>query len=200
MTEFKEILSKYLPSASLEPIIEFIVSNNVQLIITGKRKTKTGDYKPPQRNINFHRITVNYNLNSYEFLITLLHEFAHLLTWNSYKNKVLPHGKEWLENYYKLLNSEQYKEIFPKEISKVFEQIYEHPHITRTEISRILKKYDLESNLSLVEDLEFNICFETEDGRKFKKLEKLKKRYKCYCISDKKYYVFSPLAKVKPCA
>ena len=46
---------------------------------------------------NNHRISVNGNLNKYSFLITLIHELAHLLTFTQYKNRVDPHGRNGRE-------------------------------------------------------------------------------------------------------
>jgi SprT protein len=46
------------------------------------RSSKLGDYRPPQRGLP-HRISVNHNLNQHEFLITLIHEMAHLLCWEN---------------------------------------------------------------------------------------------------------------------
>ncbi|HAD34265.1 MAG TPA: hypothetical protein DCF44_07170 [Chitinophagaceae bacterium] len=40
-------------------------------------------------------MSVNGNLNSYHFLITLLHEIAHMLVWEQFRNRVKPHGLEW---------------------------------------------------------------------------------------------------------
>ena len=53
-----------------------------------------GDFKPLKKS-GWSQITINNNLNEYGFLITALHEFAHLLVYEKYKNKVHPQGSEW---------------------------------------------------------------------------------------------------------
>ena len=43
-----------------------------------------------------HRISVNENLNPYAFLITLLHEVAHMTTWEKHRlrmRRCRPHGR-----------------------------------------------------------------------------------------------------------
>ena len=55
------------------------------------RSSKYGDYRPPLKGSN-HLITINYDMNKYAFLITLVHEIAHLTNWNKHKDKVKPHG------------------------------------------------------------------------------------------------------------
>ena len=71
-----EILEKYIPQASVAPAFELIKTHNVHLKIVNERVTRHGDY----RNLpnGQHQITVNASLNKYRFLITLVHEIAHL--------------------------------------------------------------------------------------------------------------------------
>ena len=70
--------------------------------VTKKRQSVLGDYRHSAIGKN-HRISINGNLNKYEFLITLLHELAHLFTFEKFANKVEPHGKEWKHFYGSLL-------------------------------------------------------------------------------------------------
>ena len=61
---------------------------------TSERNSRYGDYTAPRNGQN-HLITVNHNLNKYAFLITLVHEVAHLVTYNNHRHRVSPHGGEW---------------------------------------------------------------------------------------------------------
>jgi hypothetical protein len=49
------------------------------------------------------RITVNVNLNPYNFLVTYLHEVAHLEVYRQYKRRQPPHGKAWKTHFRLLL-------------------------------------------------------------------------------------------------
>ena len=53
--------------------------------------------------MGYTKITVNGDLNPYSFLITTIHEFAHLVTFEEYQGRVKPHGKEWQLTYSKML-------------------------------------------------------------------------------------------------
>src|SRR5581483_8065026 len=66
----------------------------VMIKLTRGRLTKLGDYRAPLENEE-HVITVNGDLNQYSFLITLLHELAHLTCFLKHRNKVAPHGPQW---------------------------------------------------------------------------------------------------------
>ena len=75
----KEILARYIPERALEPAFQLIVKCNVHLKIVNERVTRHGVYRktPDGR----HQITVNSSLNKYRFLITLIHEIAHLVAF-----------------------------------------------------------------------------------------------------------------------
>ena len=197
MTELKEILAKYIPENALNQVVDLITANNVQLNITRNRRTKLGDYRPPQNGYLFHRISINYNLNEYEFMITLIHEFAHLFVWNKHKNKVDPHGKEFKTTYYSLLNQFVALNIFPDDVKAAIQKFEVSPENAKLEMGRALQKYSQSNqNMLFVEEVPLNTNFKTPDGRTFQKLEKLRKRYKCLCLNDKRKYLFHPLAKV----
>ena len=71
-------LNTYLPEGAFEPVVQLINHYKVHLTVTRERKSVLGDYRHAVLGAN-HKITVNGNLNKYEFLITLLHELEHLL-------------------------------------------------------------------------------------------------------------------------
>src|SRR5687767_3970324 len=96
------LLEKYLPLAAAPIIARWIDYFQCEFKVSRTRNTKYGDYRPPFKNEG-HRISVNYNLNSYAFLVTTVHEFAHLLTWNEHKRKAKPHGLEWKNNFKKMM-------------------------------------------------------------------------------------------------
>lgn len=196
MNELNIILCKYLPDSAVESIEKMILANNVQINITKARRTKLGDFRPPQKGVTYHRISINYNLNKYDFLITLLHEFAHLFVWNQFKNKVEPHGKEWNQKYLELLKEFNTSQNFPDDISLIFNKLEKYPQLGKTELVRVLRKYDENQDYHLIEEIPFKVNFNTFDGRSFQKIEKLKKRFKCICLNDKRNYLFHPLTRV----
>ncbi|MEO7767361.1 MAG: SprT-like domain-containing protein, partial [Ferruginibacter sp.] len=95
-------LKQYLPVGSFDEVSQYLQQYQVQLTITRERKSVLGDYRNSFADKN-HRISVNGNLNPYAFLITLLHELAHLFTYERFGNKVMAHGQEWKNEYSKVL-------------------------------------------------------------------------------------------------
>ena len=49
-----------------------------------------------------------------------------------------------------------------------------------------------------LEDLADGSVFITSNGKRYKKIEKIRKRYKCLRLDDKRLYLFSPVALVTP--
>ena len=85
------VLAKYIHEDAAKIIAQWIVDTKCRFRITKSRSSKFGDYRPPY-GFAGHRISVNHDLNPYAFLITTVHEFAHLKTWNEHKHLVKPHG------------------------------------------------------------------------------------------------------------
>lgn len=84
----------YIPLHTRPYLLGLIHRESVVISLSKERNGKWGDFRPSQGK-EPHRITINENLNTWEFFLTLVHEIAHLKTWNIYKHKASPHGKEW---------------------------------------------------------------------------------------------------------
>ena len=193
-------LQNYLPPATGDPVMVYLQQHNVHLTIAKERASILGDYRHRTNHAN-HRISVNGNLNKYAFLITLLHELAHLLTFEQYGNKVQSHGKEWKMIFGQLLAQFVEHKIFPPDIEKEILLSLKSPAASSCAedgLLRVLRKYDEgNSNQQLVEEVELNKLFRTKDGRIFRRGEQLRKRFKCQEVKTGKLYLFSPVYPVE---
>jgi len=194
-------LAHYLPQGSFENVAYFLHQYRVHLTVTKERKSVLGDYRNAAHGKN-HRITVNGNLNKYAFLITLLHELAHLLTFEQYGHRVNAHGKEWKKLYGFLLADFISKKIFPPDIEHELKHSLANPAASSCAeegLMRILRKYDERKNgVCFLEELPYGSLFKIKDGRIFQKGEKLRKRFKCSETHTNLVYLFSPIYEVKP--
>lgn len=192
-------LAAYLPEGTFDKVVEYLNHYKVHLTVAKERKSILGDYRNaiPGKN---HRITVNGNLNKYSFLITLIHELAHLLTYEKYGHKVMSHGKEWKQLYGSLLATFVQHNVFPADINVALRQSIDDPAASSCAeegLMRVLRKYDArKQNMHLVEELPADALFKTSDGRIFKKGEKLRKRYRCQEVKTGLVYLFSPIYEV----
>jgi len=194
-----DVLAQYMPVEAAPLIAKWIDYFQCEFKIAKTRSTKLGDYRHPYRDKG-HRISVNFNLNNYAFLVTTVHEFAHLLTYNEFKNKVKPHGLEWKNNFQKMMVPFFDLNIFPEDIHIAIDNYMSNPAASSCSdlhLSRALKKYDDNKAETLhLEQLLLNSTFKIKDGRKFIKGERIRKRYRCMCLDDKRLYLFNPLAEV----
>ena len=193
-------LQDYLPPGTYEAVLSYLRQYKVHLTVARERKSILGDYRHRTYQDN-HRISINGNLNTYSFLITLLHELAHLLTFEQFGNKVLAHGREWKVIYAKMLAQFLEHKIFPADIeAELFQSLQNPAASTCAEdgLLRVLRNYDSkESHHRLVEEIAKNGLFRLNDGRVFKKGEKLRKRYRCVEVRTGKVYLFSPVYEVE---
>src|SRR5690606_11878715 len=147
-----------------------------------------------------HRISVNGNLNPYAFLITLIHELAHLVTFEQYGNRVQAHGKEWKSIYRKLLEQFLGKSIFPPDVEAALHRsLHNLPASSCADepLVRVLRQHDHPDEKGvLVEELPEGALFEIEGGRVFRKGKKLRKRFQCKELATGKLYLFSGLYEV----
>ena len=194
-------LKAYLPEGAFEPVLALIHQYKLHLTVTKARKSVLGDYRHPKMGAN-HKISINGNLNQYEFLITLLHELGHLLCYEQYRNKVEAHGKEWKYLYGLLLADFIQRDIFPLDIKKSLKKTILSPAATangETALLLILRKYDVvkKEGMAFVAHLPDGAIFETEKGKRFQKIKKRRIRIECVELTTGHIYSFSGLTEVR---
>ena len=194
-------LKAYLPEGAFEPVLALIHQYKVHLTVTKARKSVLGDYRHPLMGAN-HKISVNGNLNQYEFLITLLHELGHLLCYEQYKNRVDAHGKEWKYLYGLLLADFIQRDIFPIDIKKSLKKTILNPAATangETALLLVLRKYDVvkKEGMAFIAHLPDGAFFETEKGKRFQKIKKRRIRIECVELATGHIYSFSGLTEVR---
>src|SRR6478736_8245717 len=87
------LLQKHIPPSSVDYCFQLWQQYRFRFVLRKGRITKVGDFT--YRTGQTPRITLNHDLNPYLFLVTYIHEVAHLYVHLKYGNKVDPHGEEW---------------------------------------------------------------------------------------------------------
>ncbi|EIJ39729.1 SprT-like domain-containing protein [Galbibacter orientalis] len=194
----REILSKYIPEMAVTPCLEMIKLNHVHLKIVNERVTRHGDYrKLPDGS---HQITVNANLNKYRFLITLVHEIAHLVAFTKYGRLIKPHGQEWKYTFQQLMLPFIRPEVFPSSLLPVLARHFKNPKAssdTDAYLSVALKEFDPQNNKNYIFELPIGSVFRIHNGKVFKRGNKRVKRYECVEVNTGRVYLFQPNAEVE---
>jgi SprT protein len=200
-TSIAEVLSKYIPSSAVPICTGWIVKFNIHLRITKNRASKFGDYRPA-RGSDGHIITVNHNLNQYSFLITFIHEVAHLICEKKHSRFVAPHGRQWKQEYAVLLKFFLSLKIFPSDIENALHHYVKDPaasSCTDENLLRALKKYDCSENekVTFLEELPHGSVFMLNSSKKiFVKGVLMRKRFQCFEHASRIEYRVSALAEV----
>tara|TARA_R110000787_G_scaffold8495_4_gene28693 strand:- start:16310 stop:16909 length:600 start_codon:yes stop_codon:yes gene_type:complete len=191
-------LEKYIPQASVASIFQLITTHNIYLKIVNERVTRHGDYRKMPN--GQHQITVNSNLNAYRFLITLIHEIAHLIAFKKYGRMIKPHGNEWKHTFQQLMLPYIRPEIFPNLLLPYLAIHFKNPKAssdTDAKLSLALKHYDAPNDKNYIFEIPLGGNFRLYNGKVFKRGKRLVKRYECLEIATGKIYLFNPNAEVE---
>ncbi len=196
--DLKENLSEYIPQAFVPYVHDLLCSTKVLFRIVPPRKTKLGDFRKPLNGKSIPQITVNNDLNPYAFLITTLHEIAHLHTYLRYGHSVKPHGKEWKYEFQQVLLPLISAQKFPETLKLCLKNT-----ITNTKASsfsdiplnRALREFDRDKKGCHLEKIELGKHF-TLNKKMFKKGKLRRTRYLCTEVSSGKAYLIHALAEV----
>jgi hypothetical protein len=193
-----EVLSKYIPEHAVAPIFELIKVNSVHLKIVNERVTRHGDYR--RHPDGFHQITVNASLNKYRFLITLIHEIAHLVAFEKYGRNIKPHGDEWKLTFQRLMVPFIRPEIFPSQLLPLLARHFRNPKAssdTDATLSLALKQFDPVNDKNYIFEIPYGSVFRIHNGKIFKKIALRTKRYECIEVNSGRIYLFNPNAEVE---
>jgi SprT protein len=195
------LLEQHLPPGTLHLLRPFVAGYRLVIKIKKARASKFGDYKPLKGKKWDHQITLNNDLNSYAFLITLLHELAHMYCQALYNGRAKPHGKLWKKHYASLLHYFMTLGVFPRDLQASLECHLHGPTASSCSDQNLfmaLKKYDKKNNsLVLVEHLSDGEHFRWRNGLIFRKAGKLRKRYRCLEVRSRRVWFFHPMAEVE---
>ena len=194
----KNVLATYLPENSVDAVFELIKTYHIHFKIVNGRVTRHGDYrKNPDGS---HQITVNATLNKYRFLMTTIHEIAHLVAFQKYGRFIKPHGLEWKQTFRLLMLPFINPLVFPAEVVPFVASHFKNPSAssdTDAILSMQLKKFDAPTNKVFVDELPLGTLFRIENGRVFKKGKLRVKLFECTDIKNNQVYLFKPNMQVE---
>ncbi len=192
-----EVFYQYFPAASVEYCFQMWNHNKFHFKINKKRQTRLGDYRynPATKH---HAITVNADLNPFSFLVTYLHEVAHLITQVKYGSKVDPHGKEWKNEFIAVAKPMLNTQVFPAFVLAALNKYFLNPKASSCsdhELQKALQWFDEGGDHLYLSDIQIGKLFEF-NKRKFQKEEIRRTRILCKELATGKKYLISKMAKV----
>ena len=192
---------KLLPAPAIVFAHQLLRGSECDLFITEPRKARLGCFA--RRRYKSPYIELNNDLTPYFMLIVFLHEWAHFMTWKEFGNRVSPHGKEWKQNFryllIKLRNSNRIPIILRDAIDAEADSLKGNIYSNHMLLNAI-KIVDKHAPQLVLHELPHNSHFKVVDrAETFRKKEKIRLRYKCYNLANKKWYTIyasTPVEKV----
>ena len=191
-------LKDFIPNAALDQVSKLLLHDNLVVKIKKERKTRHGDYRRLPN--GKHQITINSNLNSYRFLITLVHEIAHFEAYTTYGKFIKPHGSEWKSIFQHLMLPFIRPEVFPNDVLPLLAMHFKNPKASSDSdpvLSLKLKQYDPPNGKTFIFEVPEGSTFRLYNGKVFRKGPKRRTRFECTELASGRLYVFNPNAEVE---
>ena len=193
-----DVLNDFIPPAAFDQVKALLTHDNLVVKIKKERKTRHGDYRRlPGRK---HQITINSNLNPYQFLITLVHEIAHFEAYKSCGKQIKPHGLEWKSVFQHLMLPFLRPEVFPMDVLPLLASHFKNPKASSDSdpvLALKLKQFDAPNGKTFIFEVPEGATFRLDNGKTFRKGLKRRTRFECTELSTGRSYVFNPNAEVE---
>lgn len=196
-------LASLLPAPAVGYVDRLLDRDDIVVRLAQPRRTKLGDHRPPGRNADVHRISVNVDLNPYALLTTLVHEVAHAHAWELRRRRPRrPHGPEWQAAFGVLLRPLVTDDVLPPDVRAALEQSLTCPRAATCSDRRLLlalSRYDRpDVGRVFAETVAVGALFRIDDGTIFRAGPMLRTRRRCFeCRTGQEYRVHG-LARVEP--
>jgi len=183
-------LQLHIPAAAVEYCFNLWLKYRFAFKLRKSRITKVGDFT--FRTGQTPLITVNADLHPYSFLITYIHEVAHLETHTIFGHRVEAHGDQWKETFQELMIPVLNTAIFPEDLLMVLTRHMASPKASSfsdSELTAALRKFDKnQAAIVLLSQLPEGSIFGLH-GRWFKKGKPKRTRVMCREVNTKRDYL-----------
>lgn len=197
MKNVRSKLEGKVPEAAIEYCIKLWELYPFQFKVNRKRLSKLGDYRYDPR-AQSHTVTVNTDLNPYQFLITYIHEVAHRVVHKP-RSRQLPHGVQWKSKFQELMLPMLNPSVFPDDVLRVLAKHMKNPKASTAadpKLVKILAQYDVHTaSQPILESVIIGEEFFLRK-RKFRKLEVKRTRALCLDLANNKRYLISQIAEI----
>jgi len=195
----EQVFKRYFPLEVVDYCLDLWKKYAFKFIVSKKRNSKLGDYRH-HRILNTHIISVNSDLNKFSFMITYLHEVAHLTTQLKFKDSVSPHGKEWKNEFKILMMPMLEKRFLPSDVQHALVAYMNNPGASSCSDQNLLKtlhRYDknFDASVTYLEEVSLGTDFDF-NGRIFRKEAVRRTKALCLELKSQRRYLISLVAKV----
>lgn len=200
LAQLENSLKPFLPEGTAPLYCMQIAGiRGINFKLTRERLSKHGDYRShvhPWR----HQISINITLPPFHFLVTLLHETAHLMVHEHYKDHGEPHGPRWSRAFSGIIVPYMQPGVLPQKLAHALHNHVANGYATTTGDPLLLAIFrELDGTaLSVItlETIPTGSIFALK-GQLFRKGEKLRTFFKCHSLTHGKDYRVRATAEVE---
>lgn len=192
------LLEEHIPAPALPYCFQLWEKYSFDFGLRKKRISKVGAFtchrgKTP-------RITINHDSHPYLFLLTYVHEVAHLVVHQQHGFKLEAHGMEWKNSFRQLLSPVLNEKIFPADLLVILRRHMVDPRASSFSDSQLtvaLRQYDERQKfITLLSQIPEGSIFGLH-GRWFKKGQLRRTRVLCHELKTKRNYLIAADAPVE---
>lgn len=192
-------LERFVPENAVHYCFDLWCAHEFQFIIATDRATKLGDYRYLPAS-NSHTVTVNIGLNKFSFLITYIHEVAHMTATVRYGTRIKAHGEEWKSEFKNLMAPLLSELVFPPEVLKPLKRYMLNPKASSQSdphLVKALRQHDADAAEQVfLWQIPIGQAFRFQ-GRVFTKEKKQRTRSLCLELATGRRYLIPEMAPVE---
>ncbi len=197
-----DLIARNFPPESIAYVRSFFEKYNFHFSVSLPRKTKKGDFRFRYDKKSIPTITVNGDLNKYEFLLVFIHEMAHFFVYLESSFKEKKHGERWKTIYHTLLTNVIEEVPLPQDIVRAWKEHLQHIKSSSSideNLVKVFRKYDKKQIDSyLLKELNQGDCFIFRN-QQFRLVKFRRTRALCSTIKGDFPCLISMLAEVEKC-
>jgi len=195
--QIRHLLTEKVPISALDYCVDLFEEAPFDFKLSRSRSSKLGDYRFDPRT-GKHTVTVNADLNPYQFLITYVHEIAHRRVHENGR-RLRPHGAHWKNEFRHLLFPVMNSEVFPDDVLRPLARHMKNPKASTASdhrLFRAISNYDHFGAQVRLMDLNLGEQFVLK-RRSFELIEKKRTRALCVDLGNQKRYLIPMIAPVE---
>lgn len=184
------ILNTHIPAPAIPYCLQLWQSTPFKFKLRKARQSKVGDFSC--KHGQTPQITVNDDLHPFLFLITYIHEVAHLHVHQRYGHRAEAHGEEWKDTFRILLDPVMNREIFSDKILRGLKRHMVNPKASTfsdAELTELFRSVDTKwSRATLLSEIPEGSLFGLH-GKWFRKGALQRTRVLCLELKTKRKFL-----------
>jgi hypothetical protein len=188
-------LALFVPEEAFDTVARLMAAYPFRLEIKSLRST-LGKFQLGKEG-ETHCIRMRKGLSKHLFLLVLLHEIAHLYTYEQFGRSAKPHGREWKHIFGSFLKEVLPLNAFPPKVADGLVDFIRNPKASMINSRGFYACFEEFSDYVVLDKLSDYECFAINNNKYYQKLGVAKKHIRCRDLQSGKAILARSSAPVK---